>query len=67
MKAEHLKVGDRVIVPWSNLTGSAVITAILPPLLYLGYFTVHVAESTIPIHLPVDRDLLLYGDTPVLS
>lgn len=66
MKAEHLKVGDEVIIPW--LYGPIhTIVAILPPLLYPGHLTFHVASSTNPIHVPADRDLILFASTPVLS
>lgn len=65
MKAEHLRVGDDVIVPW--LPGIRTITAILPPLIYQRHLVFHVTEATNPIYVPADRELTIFGATPVLS
>ncbi len=65
MKAEHLKVGDLVYVPW-NFNMSLRITAILPPLIYPNYLEFHVDTRSVGIYVPADRELTIIDMIPVL-
>lgn len=65
MKAEHLRVGDRVYFSWC-MSQSFRIDAILPPLIYPNYLEFHIDFLKEAVYVPADRELTIIGSIPVL-